>query len=162
MADRRRVELLYRRYGPSIYARCRQLLREDTLAEDATQESFIKAYKNLERCSDDDEAKLWLFRIASNHCFDILRARSRQLPPIDQLFANANGGPSVEDQLANRLLAKELVAQASERVRPAAQLHYVDCLPTDEVAQILGVTRRTVENHLAAFLREVRKVSRPP
>ena len=45
------VEALYRRYGPMVLRRCRQLLRRDDLAADAMQETFLRVLRNRERLS---------------------------------------------------------------------------------------------------------------
>lgn len=155
MTDEDRIEILYRQYGPAIYARCRRLLGSDVLAEDAVQEVFIRVYRNLDRAPDGPTAKLWIYRVATNLCLDQLRARARSR--LSENPFPSSGHRSVEDALEDRVLATQLVDHASKRVRAAVWAHYVDGLELSEVARLLGVTRRTVENHLATFLRRARQ-----
>ena len=53
-----RLEALYRRYGPAIFARCRKLLGDPASAEDATQETFLRIQRQLDRVPNDREALL--------------------------------------------------------------------------------------------------------
>ena len=153
-----RLEQLYRTYGPLIFARCLRLLADRAAAEDATQETFLRVHRHLEQAPDDDEALRWIYRIATNYCLDELR--SRRLRP--ELWEEppevlANG---VEELLADRDLVARLVARASDELRDAAWLHFVDGLDQGEVARVLGVSRRTVVNRLAQFSRNAQKFVR--
>jgi RNA polymerase sigma-70 factor, ECF subfamily len=156
-----RVAELYRRHGPAIYARCRRLLGNAAAAEDAAQETFVRAYRSLDRAPDDASAKLWIYRIATNHCLDLLRSRARGAPAPDAPVPA--DGRSAEEILADRDLARRVIEEAPSRVRSAAFLHYLDGLDQGQVASVLGVSRRTVGNWIAEFLRHARElVSREP
>src|SRR5262249_36458571 len=76
-----RLTELYRRYGPAIYARCRTLLAPERAAEDATQETFLRVQRHLDRVPSAREALYWIYRVATNHCLNELRSRrGRALP----------------------------------------------------------------------------------
>src|SRR6202140_4320575 len=66
---------LYRRYAPAIFRFCRRLLptRED--AEDATTEIFMKVRQKLSTYDSSRPFTAWLYKVASNHCWDMLRRR---------------------------------------------------------------------------------------
>src|SRR6202453_5444769 len=66
---------LYRRYAPAIFRFCRRLLpaRED--AEDATTEIFMKVRQKLGTYDSSRPFTAWLYKVASNHCWDTLRRR---------------------------------------------------------------------------------------
>jgi RNA polymerase sigma-70 factor (ECF subfamily) len=157
MPNEGRATDLYRRHGPAIYARCRRLLGDDAAAEDATQETFLRVYKNLEKAPDDAAAKLWVYRIATNHCLDLLRSRAKwgKGPEPDNV-APLSAGRSVEDLMADRDLAQRIIMHSPAKVRAAAFLHYLDGLDQGEVAKMLGVSRRTVGSWLAQFLLRAR------
>ena len=72
------LEELVRRYTPKIYPLLYRLLgtRED--AEDATQETFMRAYRNLSRFDPRRSFRAWLYAIAWNHARDVLRRRKRR------------------------------------------------------------------------------------
>src|SRR5262245_12099271 len=70
-----RVTELYRSYGGIIYARCRKLLGDDSAAEDAAQETFIRVFRHLDRAPDERAALAWIYRIATNYCLNEIRDR---------------------------------------------------------------------------------------
>jgi RNA polymerase sigma-70 factor (ECF subfamily) len=57
---------------------CAVTLADHALAEDATQEVFLKAYKSISRFRGGSSFSTWLHRIAANHCLDLLRSQSRR------------------------------------------------------------------------------------
>src|SRR4051794_24167638 len=71
---------LYARFGPSIYARCRQILRDSAAAEDATQEVFFRIHPRLGTIAGPREALAWLYKTATHHCLNEVRnGRTRAL-----------------------------------------------------------------------------------
>lgn len=146
--SQQRVAELYRRHGPAIYARCRKLLRDDALAEDATQETFIRVVKHLDDAPPDDALK-WIYRIATNYCLNELRNARRRPEPMDTLPDRP--GPDAEAHLADRGLARALVERSPEKCRTVAWLYHVDGLEQQEVADTLGISRRTVVTRLQEF-----------
>src|SRR5579871_1598783 len=145
MTDERLAEL-YRRYGALIFSRCRRLLHEDAAAEDATQETFIRVARHLDRAPGADEAIRWIYRIATNYCLNELRNRNRRAELRETLPGSA--GRPIEEWLADRDLAARLVERAPEKLRAVACLHHVDGMDQGEVARVLGISRRTVLTRL--------------
>lgn len=141
---------LYRVYGPVIYARCARLLGDRVTAEDATQETFMRVYRHIDKAPDSDEALMWIYRIATNYCLNELRDRKRR-PQGDGDREVPDPAYSFDELLANRELVERIIERSPERVRAAAWLHYVDGLKQSEVARVLGVSRRTIVNKLAEF-----------
>ena len=163
MADDDEVTRLYRMYGPVIYARCRSLLRDDAEAEDATQETFARVHRHLDRLPPSRAALYWIHRVATNYCLNQLRNR-RHLPvafPIEAAGEGAvGGGGAPEERLGDRDLAARLVERAHPKVKPVAWLYHVDGFEQEEVARLLGISRRTVAARLATFLENARKFVR--
>ena len=147
-ADERIVEL-YRRYGPMIFARCRRLLDDNAAAEDATQETFIRVQRHLERAPDGRQALAWIYRIATNYCLNELRNRKVRAEPRETL-PERTGAP-VEERLANEDFARRLVDRAPEKLRVVAWLYHVDQMEQAEIAEVLDISRRTVVNRLSDF-----------
>ena len=69
--DDARLAALYRKYGPAVYSRCRRILRDESLAEDATQEVFVRVLRHIDEAPDDEAALRWVYRIATNYCLDL-------------------------------------------------------------------------------------------
>jgi RNA polymerase sigma-70 factor (ECF subfamily) len=146
-----RLTALYRTYGPCIYARCLRILRDAAAAEDATQETFVRVHRHLDKAPDSDQALRWIYRIATNYCLNELRRRKSMPEPREVLPEHATHVASVEQLLADRDLVARMIARAPEKVRVVVWLHHVDGLDQGEVAEVLGVSRRTVVNRLADF-----------
>jgi RNA polymerase sigma-70 factor, ECF subfamily len=150
-----RVNDLYRKFGAVIYSRCRRLLKDDALAEDATQEIFVRVMRHIESAPDDQAALAWIYRISTNYCLNQIRDRSRQAEPVEELPESASAHP--EPELLDRELAMKLVQRAPENLRAPAILYYVDGLEQEQIARTLGISRRTVINRLNDFMARSRK-----
>ncbi len=144
-----RLTELYRTYGPIIYARCVRLLGEPVAAEDATQETFLRVHRHLAAAPTSHEALLWIYRIATNYCLNEVRNRKRR-PDLLRELPELPTGDS-EDLLADRDFAARLVAEAPENLRVVAWLHHVDGMDQGAIAELAGVSRRTVVTRLADF-----------
>ena len=150
-----RLAELYRRYGPTIYARCRRLLRDDAAAEDATQEVFLRVLRHIDAAPNDQAALAWIYRISTNWCLNHLRDRARQAEPVEKLPEQVGENP--EAGMMDRDLCMRLLARAPEKLRAPALLYYVDGMEQASIAELLGISRRTVINRLGEFQSRARK-----
>ena len=154
--DQRLVEL-YRSYGGAIYARCRRILGDHPAAQDATQETFMRVHRHIDRLPDPKDALRWIYRIATNYCLNEIRGRKLRPDPVERLPEHHLPG-APKDPIADRDLAARLIHQVPEKLRTVAWLYHVDGLEQAEVAEILGISRRTVVNRLAEFQERGRRV----
>jgi RNA polymerase sigma-70 factor (ECF subfamily) len=153
--DQRLVEL-YRSYGGAIYARCRRILGDHPTAQDATQETFLRVHRHIDRLPDPKDVLRWIYRIATNYCLNEIRGRKLRPCPVEQLPDPPPPAPP-DDPIADRQQVQRLVHQVPEKLRTVAWLYHVDGLEQAEVAKILGVSRRTVVNRLAEFQERARR-----
>jgi RNA polymerase sigma-70 factor (ECF subfamily) len=149
-----RLTVLYRQYGPYIYARCKRLLGDRAAAEDATQETFVRVHRHLDKVRDPQEALAWIYRIATNYCLNQIRDRKLHLERDPELPVPLDDAEAV---LAHRDLIGQIIRRCPTKARMPAWLHYVDGLDQGEVAQVLGLSRRTVVARLAEFKLYARK-----
>lgn len=147
-APREQIEAWYRKFGPLIYARCRTLLHDDALAQDATQDIFVRLL-GCAQLPDDRSATLWIQSVTRNHCFNQLRNRGRQAIPSEHLPEVALG--DLEAELDQRRLAQQLFERAPAPARESATLYYLNGINQDEVARRIGVSRRTVSSRMNDF-----------
>jgi RNA polymerase sigma-70 factor (ECF subfamily) len=152
--DPNRLTALYRSYGPAIYSRCRSLLADAGAAEDATQETFLRVWRRLDRVPDAQEALYWIYRVASNYCLNELRdRRTRGIPiPPAELPEIPEASGTMETRIENRDLARHLIEHAHAKVRVVAWLYHVDGFEQEEIAGVVGISRRTVVTRLSDFL----------
>lgn len=145
---------LYRRYGPVIYSRCLRLLGDHAAAEDATHETFLRVHRHLDKAPGAREALAWIYRIATNYCLNEIRDRRRRPMPLDPL-PDLGGGDDVD--FTDRELVARIVQRSPPSTRAVAWLYHVDGLEQCEVAEVLGISRRTVVNRLSDFSTNARK-----
>ena len=77
------LERLMREYGDSVFRMCYLYLKDYYLAEDATQETFIKAMKSYDSFLHNSNEKTWLIRIAINSCKNIMRTKWFRFPMMN-------------------------------------------------------------------------------
>ncbi|MBC8160085.1 MAG: sigma-70 family RNA polymerase sigma factor [Roseiflexaceae bacterium] len=161
---------LVRLYESRVYNLCFRMLGDGESAADATQEAFISAYRSI-RSFRGGSFRAWLLRIATNGCYDVLRARKRR--PAISLDADtdseseysplqiADDAESPDDAALRRELASEIQRGLSllpEEQRAVIVLSDVEGLAYEEIAQITGLNLGTVKSRLSrgrARLREV-------
>lgn len=137
---------LYAAYGGSIRAHCVRLLGDTASAEDACQEVFLRVRRYAGRLPEGADVRPWLFRVATNHCLNELRSRTVRARTPPQLGASSTA--NLEDVMAARGDARRLLERLPPKARAIAWLTYVDGMLQQEVAEALGVSRRTVVNYL--------------
>ena len=147
-------DALYARYGATIYARCRQMLRDPSAAEDVTQEAFLRIHRALAKVRGPREALVWLFRTATNLCLNEIRAG--KVRPVAVNLLPDRGGPQPESSLAAQDLVARLCRALPEPLMVAGWLYHVDGLDQSEIAEICGVSRRTIVARVSAFEEQAR------
>ena len=151
--DRAAIAELYRTWGPAIYRRCLRLLRDTEAARDATQEVFRKALSSPERLTDPDTALPFIYRIATNHCLNERRnAGRRGETELDDLDM-----PADQPDFPQRRLVQRVLSRFDVKTQTIAVGVLVDGLEHEEVAEVLGISRKTVSRKLARFLEHARK-----
>ena len=146
---------LYRTYGPAVYRRCLKLLRDREAARDATQEVFVKLVRDIAKLDDPAIVLPWLYRVATNHCLNLIRDRGRRgEAPLELDVADA----ASEAPFPDRHLAGTILSRFDEGTRAVAVGVLVDGMGHEELAGALGISRKTVERRLARFLERARKL----
>src|SRR5215831_17554042 len=138
---------LYREYAPAIFRFCRRALpaRED--AEDATTEVFMKVRQKLGTYDSSRPFTAWLYKVASNHCWDTLRRRRirQDLETGDlETLPLEHPDPSQLERLQREHTGKEVragLARLPDRARMALVLRYYADMSYEEIADTLGVRR---------------------
>lgn len=144
------VSSLFRKYGPMIYRRSVVLLGNHADAEDAAQEVFVRAMRNLSEFEARCAVSTWLYAITTNVCLNVLRRR-RVVARALENQATGHELPSLAPPLAEMLELRELLAEAEEQQALAAVYVYVDGMSKEEAAAVLGVSRRALGRLLERF-----------
>lgn len=143
---------LFERYAPALLRFTDRLLSDRGLAEEVTQEVFVKVIARAHQYDGRAEVASWLFAIAANACRD-RRRRERRAPvvPIDALPEPAARGEGVERTLMEREkrdAVRRALAELSEEQREALVLARYHGLPYAEIAAILGISVGAVKTRI--------------
>ena len=146
---------LYEREYRSVYRTVRAMVFDPSLAEDLSQETFVRAYRSRDRYRPTGPVGAWLHRIAVNVTISHLRREklSRLLAPR-LLMGPGSGG---YERIEAKTLLERALARLSPRVRAAVVLHYYHGYTRDEVARILGIPSGTVASRIAKAMAVMRQ-----
>jgi RNA polymerase sigma-70 factor, ECF subfamily len=148
-------------YG-RVFAFCQSQLRSRCDAEDAAQETFLRAIRFDEKLGQNVVMGAWLRQVARNVCVDVIRRNQRRECdelPSDSIPITVGNDPSLlsaDHEEQQRLVS--LVHQLDEDLREVVLLHYYDELSYDQIAQWLDVSRSTVNERLAKARRKLRSL----
>lgn len=148
---------LYRRYGDIVLGRCRNLLRNEADARDATQEVFLRLHRYRDSFRGDASPSTYLFKITTSTCLNRLRTRRRRPEdPVEELPENGSTD-SLLDTVALRDLLHRLMDGADDRTRECLVYHYVDGMTHDEVGGLVGLSGAAVRKRIATFRQGLRE-----
>jgi RNA polymerase sigma-70 factor (ECF subfamily) len=128
-------------------------------AEDAVQDIFVSALKAGEV---PDNFRAWLYRIARNHCLNLLRSRGRRrdkgMLPSDSWLAGAQTGPlSRLVKAEDRSRIAHLVAALPGKLQEALRLRYAEGLSRAEIAEVVEVPESLVKSRLYEGMKKLRE-----
>ena len=135
------IETVIRTYGNTLYRLCFVMLGNESDAEDAVQEAFIKYLQKAPQFENPDHEKAWLIIVATNQCRDILRFRKRH-PQIDSEDLQELSTHSSDSGILVALMT------LPEKFRIVLTLYYVEEYRVDEIARIIGKTPSAVKMRL--------------
>ena len=138
-------EVLYERYVVGILSFCRHMLSSQDEAEDATQQAFVSAHRDMLRDGRELNFKPWLYTIARNRCLSILRARREQPAELSEAAVSTAG---LQEEVEKRGELRQLVADVQrlpDEQRAALVLSEVGDLSHAEVAQVIGYEPNAVK-----------------
>ena len=146
-------EELYRAHAGRIYSLVLRMAGQAHDAEDLLQEVFLHAHRKLGSFRGESSLGTWLYRLAVNHCLDVLRSRqARMARTTDSLDADdsvepAAAMPAVPTAIS-RMDLERAIAQLPDGCRAAFVLHDVEGFEHNEVARLLGVSEGTSKSQV--------------
>ena len=150
------IEKLIQQYQTPLLRLCYIQLQDRTLAEDAVQETFLKAYRGFAQFRGESSEKTWLTRIAVNVCRDYQRGSwfrhtDRSITP--DMLQIGTEQPDTEDMDLSMAVMK-----LPRKMREAILLYYYQDMGTEEIAKVLGLTQSTVSYRLQKSREKLRKL----
>lgn len=138
---------LFERYHGVVYRRCLALLRHEDDAAEAVQEVFCAAVAGLGRFRLRSSPFTWLYAIATRHCLQVLRNRSNRALKEVLLVGEETFSP---DPSARADLERVLSSLSPDESALFAYA-YCDALTQEQMAELLRVSRKTVQKRLKAL-----------
>ena len=154
---------LYREYAPAIFRFCRRALPTKEDAEDATMEIFMKLRGKLAQFDPGRSFSAWLYKVAANHCWDMLRRRKarheKDTENVDELPLEAPDPNQLERLIEERSgeEVRKALSRLGARARMALVMRYYSDMSYDEIADALGVRRPFVGVVLLRARHELRQ-----
>jgi len=137
-----------------LFALATLMTRDPSLAEDAVQDAFARAWRDLPRLREVERIGGWLTRLTVNATYDVLRRRKHvsQALPLEHASTVAGAATNPIDAI----VLAEAFGRLPVEQRAVIVLHYYQGLPLDDVAATLGVPPGTVRSRLHVALRSMR------
>ncbi len=142
------IELLYKKYGPMVYRRCKTMLKNEDAATDAMQDVFVQLLKKKDALTLDAPSSL-LYTIATNICLNIIR-KSKKTPECesDEILSIIAGSDNPEKLVLTNHFLERVFTNEKESTKTMAVLHYVDGYTLEETAKQVGLSVSGVRKRL--------------
>jgi RNA polymerase sigma-70 factor, ECF subfamily len=134
-------------YQPVVFRAAYLILRDTQGAEDVAQETFLRAYRAMQRVQPGEGARAWLYRIAVNTAINELRRRKRETAAIGRMDKTTSQ-TDVTDASDTTSVVGEAIDRLPERLRVTIICRYFLELSEREIARVLNVRPGTVKSRL--------------
>jgi RNA polymerase sigma factor (sigma-70 family) len=158
-ADEAAFGELYDRFGRVAYGLAFRILRDPALAQDATQDAFLGAWRTAAAFDPErGKATTWLLTLVHRRAVDLVRReeRRRALPLDDAPVASSEATDETAALREQRRAVQAALAQLPPDQREALELAYYGGLSQSELAERLGVPLGTVKSRMFAALTKLR------
>jgi len=152
---------VYELYSHKLFSFIYKILKNKAEADDIVQEVFIKIWESRDKLENYKLLNAYIFTIAYNNSIDLIRKRINNNKYLEHLkkSGDINVAPTIISQIEFNDLniqAEKLIAKLPERQKQVYFLHNVQGLTYPEIAEHLGISKNTVENHMAKALKYIR------
>jgi RNA polymerase sigma-70 factor, ECF subfamily len=148
-------DAMMRRHERLVLATALRLTGNLEDAQDASQEVFLKLYRNLGKLKEREDLAPWLYRVTVNVCRDLRRKKPAEAEETDLAADAADPQQRAMEEERRRALALSL-RMLPQKERAALVLRDLEGLSTDEVARALGSTGATVRSQVSKARVKVR------
>ena len=149
---------LVEKYQKGLHALIWQKIGDFHIAQEITQDAFLKAYQSLETLKDHKMFSGWLYVIATRLCADWLRKNHLPMQSletidtkeVDQVSYNqyVEEQREIDEDESRRLLVRRLLNKLPESERTVMTLHYLGEMTCESISKFLGVSQNTIKSRL--------------
>lgn len=151
---------IYERYSQRIYSNLRKLLKDDQLAQELLQDTFVKIWEKREQLTFEISFRSYLYKISDNLVRDFFRKVSRDKKLIDHLILVASSNGNSIEYSDNFEVDQELMTRAIEQLPPQRRRVFTMCKlegrSYDEVSALLGISNSTINDHIVKATKAIR------
>ena len=151
----RELETIYRRSGYLVLRRARQILGNEHDAQEVLQEVFVSLLERPEQFAGKSKVTSFLYSVTTHRCFNKLRNARNRERILKQHQGEEHG---IEPRADAWILVREIVSQLPEQQALVLVYHYGDGMTQDEVAEVMGCSRRHIVNLLARLSTAIQKM----
>jgi RNA polymerase sigma-70 factor (ECF subfamily) len=154
--DEEAFDELVERIGDSLYSVARRILRDTILAQDATQQALLDAWRHLPQLRDPDRFEAWTHRLLVHACYAEARRERRHRGNLRLLPRHEGSGPDSSSRIATQDQLDGAFRHLSVEHRTVVVLvHYLGLSPT-EAAERMGTPPGTARSRLHYALQQLR------
>ncbi|WP_215226430.1 RNA polymerase sigma factor [Echinicola shivajiensis] len=157
--DEHAFRLFFDKYSKRIYGFAFKFLKLEDLAQDVTQEVFIKIWQERKKMAVIDDFEAYLFQIVRRKCIDNIRKISRNQKLLDQVKSKME--PSVNPFLEydNMGFLEKIKENLSPQQKVVFELSRTKGLSYEDIAHELKISKNTVRNHMVEAIKVLRKLT---
>lgn len=149
-------------FYPEILRYCLWHAPDRSLAEDAAQETFLKAIRYFDRYTHRGKFKPFLYRIAANTCTDMQRKYRRSDISLEGTAIDPGYSEPAFDAIQSDMALRQLVSSLPRDQREIVLLRFGQDLTIREIAEVVKLPLRTVQSRLRSALKKLRMELGPP
>jgi len=153
---------LYELYSHKLFSFVFKILKNEAEVDDIVQEVFVKIWESRNKLEDYKLLNSYIFTIAYNNSIDLIRKRISNNKYLGHLkySASINFTPTIVSQIEYNELnnqVEKLIANLPDRQKQVYLLHRDEGVTYTEIAEKLGISKNTVENHMVKALKYLRQ-----
>ncbi|WP_407406122.1 RNA polymerase sigma factor [Chryseobacterium sp.] len=137
-------------YQSRLYWHIRRIVVDGNLAQDTTQETFIKAYQNFHQFKNDSQLYTWLYRIATNEALqqiNKLKKMQKTDEDPDYYMQNLVADNAVSDAEEIQIILQKAIQSLPEKQKLVFTMRYYDDLPYEEISKIVDMSVGTLKTN---------------
>ncbi len=156
------ISLLYEHYGDTLYGVAQKVVRDEEMAQDVLQESFVKIWKKSDSY-DSSKAKLftWLFRITRNTAIDKLRSTNTKTDKEIQMDVSDVYNLGIESIRPEFMDVRENLEKIESKYQIVLEALFFQGMTQQEASEELDIPLGTIKSRLKIGLRELKKIYGP-
>jgi len=158
--DTKAFGIIFHRYSPKVYHYALKIVKSENLAEEITQEIFVKIWKQEEHLSQIENLDAYLRVLTRNHTLKVLRRMALEVRTSRMMATNYKEDHNETEEYIIFKDSEKVLNQAIEKLPAQQKLVYTLChqegLKYEEVAERLNISKLTVKTHMQHALRFLR------